>query len=487
MLNSTPNASELWHGISGHFENLSQVLCEFLDNSISNIISSNSLSRTILICIFREGRSYKISIEDAGSGIVDFEPVMRLGDKSAQVTPLNEHGFGLKHALATANPSNDNWKIFTRTQNDLNNNQFRGINADYDFEYEETVYNCTADKWLGRLSGTGTYVEFIISDELFNTVQSGIPGNAGYETCIKYLSQDLGYIYSGILNQNAVNIVIISDGLSSNLNVEAIQPEWVDFYQTPSPGEVTLDLGDGNVTIKYRFGEMKEGTSVRYYKRNMSSSGVEIRVNGRLIMDNLFNEIWGMEIHPSYNHFLGQIDIISLFPARLPKTKTSKNGIRKEDHKLSKLISWIKSIYPKPERKLTNAISEVEFIEELANIKRTHIRTEAKRIETNFTVFNNINSPVKVDLYLYDGNEIVIYEAKKKTADVQDFYQLLMYWDGLVSDGINPSEGILLAPDFSPGVDNIIDTFNGVTDREGNRYNFTKKTWIQEGINYPER
>lgn len=485
MLDSTPNANDLWQGIGGHFENLGQVLCEFIDNSVSNLISTNSLNRSIIITINLENENYKISIEDGGKGISNFEPIMRLGDKSVKQSALNEHGFGLKHALATANPSNDNWRICTRTSSDVSKHEFREIKAGYSFEYNQNIINYNDQSWPGIHSGTGTFIEFSISEKLFNTLQSGIPGNAGFKRNLEYLAEDLGYIYSGILTDDAINLVIMSSNLSSNLIVKPIFPEWVDYYQSPPPGEVELDLGGGKVRIKYCFGEMREGGNVRYYKRNMSSSGIEIRVNGRLLMDNLFKEIWGLENHPSYNHFLGQINIMSTDSIRLPKTKTSKNSIRREDEKLSELIDWIRKIYPSPEKKLTNAISEREFIQQLATEKSRHIRTSSKRIETDFTVYRNIGSPVMVDLYLFDGNDVVLYEAKKTTADVKDFYQLLMYWDGLVSDGGLPSEAILLAPDFSPGVEKIIDLFNKNEDANKNHYNFKIRTWHDEGIKYP--
>lgn len=485
MLNSTPVASELWEGIGGHFENLSQVLCEFLDNSISNIISSGSINRSIVVKVSQENDGYRISVEDGGEGISDFETIMRLGDTSKKQSPLNEHGFGLKHALATANPSNNNWRICTRTVEDLNNNRFREIKASYAFEYDETVFDIALNSWPGIQNGTGTFIEFMISEEMFNTLQNGIPGNAGFKRNLEYLAEDLGYVYSGVLSKGAVSIIIYSTDKKPDLIVQPLSPEWVDFYQAPPPGEVELDLGNGKVSIEFCFGEMKEGKSVKYYKRNMSSSGIEIRVNGRLLMSNLFKEIWGLENHPSYNHFLGQINIVSDNSERLPKTKTSKNSIRKEDPKLSKLINWIRKIYPSPEKKLTNAISEREFIRQLAMKKETHIRTPSKKIETDFTVYRNIGSPVLVDLYLFDGNEVVIYEAKKTTADVKDFYQLLMYWDGLVSDGGSPNEGILLAPDFSPGVLSIVKTFNQNMDGNGDNYNFITKTWAEEGIDYP--
>lgn len=485
MLNSTPDANELWQGIGGHFENLGQVLCEFIDNSISNLISTNSFNRTIIITVNLENENYKISIEDGGEGIPNFEPIMRLGDKSVKQSSLNEHGFGLKHALATANPSNDNWRICTRTSSDVSKQEFREIRAGYSFEYNQNIIKVNNDPWPGIHSGTGTFVEFTISEKLFNTLQSGIPGNAGFNRNLEYLAEDLGYIYSGILTENAINLVIMSSNLPSNLIVKPISPEWVDYYQSPPPGEIELDLGEGKVLIKYCFGEMREGKSVRYYKRNMSSSGIEIRVNGRLLMDNLFKEIWGLENHPSYNHFLGQLNIVSADPARLPRTKTSKNSIRREDAKLFELTEWIKKIYPSPEKKLTNAISEREFIQQLAVEKNRHIRTNSKRIETDFTVYRNIGSPVMVDLYLFDGNDVVLYEAKKTTADVKDFYQLLMYWNGLVSDGGSPDEAILLAPDFSPGVEKIIESFNKNEDANKKIYNFKIRTWLEEGINYP--
>lgn len=64
MLDSTPTANQLWEGIGGHFENLGEVLCEFIDNSISNLINSQSSNRTIYISVESEKEKYRISIED---------------------------------------------------------------------------------------------------------------------------------------------------------------------------------------------------------------------------------------------------------------------------------------------------------------------------------------------------------------------------------------------------------------------------------------
>jgi hypothetical protein len=83
---------------------------------------------------------------------------------------------------------------------------------------------------------------------------------------------------------------------------------------------------------------------------------------------------------------------------------------------------------------------------------------------------------------VYDGAEVIIYEAKKYSASVQDFYQLIMYWDGLVSDGIKPNEGVLLAPQHVKGLSLILGNYNSRLDANGNNYNFVLKTWEDEGI-----
>jgi hypothetical protein len=93
---------------------------------------------------------------------------------------------------------------------------------------------------------------------------------------------------------------------------------------------------------------------------------------------------------------------------------------------------------------------------------------------------------VKVDLYVFDGKEVILYEAKKDEADVQALYQILMYWDGAVSDGRHPSEGIVLASSFSPGVEPLLKEFNQRKDANGTPYNFVLKTWESEDIPYPK-
>lgn len=486
-INATPLANDLWVGIAGHFDSISQVICEFVDNSISNLVATRSQSRSILVSATEvEAGNVLIQVEDMGGGIGDLTPAMRLGDKSIRQTPLNEHGFGLKHALASANPSNDEWVIYTRTKDDFAKGIYRRLSAPYDFHMDTQLVQASATGWPGIYNGTGTLVQFSCSRSLFDTIQRGIKGQAGFQRCLDYLVEELGYVYAGIIEKGQATITVAAPMAGYNKIVEVVKPAWVDYYP-PGSGTEEIDLGGGRIKVEYQFGEMRESEYVKHYKRNQSTSGAEIRINGRVVMSNLFKDIWRRESHPSYNHFLVILNLASESAGALPKTRTTKNGIRGGDPKLEELFGWIRKTHPSPPQHLAGAQSEKELVEKVAEYKEKHIRSKSKHIEPEFEVFKTLGSAVSVDLYVFDGKDVVLYEAKKDTADMQNVYQLLMYWDGAVEDGINPAEGILLASDFSPGVDTVLEMLNSRTDRRGCKYNFSKKTWRDEGVPYPEK
>lgn len=272
--------------------------------------------------------------------------------------------------------------------------------------------------------------------------------------------------------------------MSRNINVQAVVPMWAGFYK-PSCGYAYVDLGGGEVKIEYRFGEVKESEYIKYYKRNQSTSGCEIRINGRLLAFNIFKDIWGIENHPHYNHFLVIINIISDDTRKLPKTKTNKSGIRLGDEKYENLLKWIRSIFPSPPRNLSSTVSERELIEELKSLKEIHLTNKLARIEREFIVYSNIGCQVKVDLYVFDGSEVWLYEAKKDVAEPINLYQLRMYWDGAVSDGIKPNVGVLIASKFPEGVKKLVKELNNSFDLNGNKYNIIMRNWEEEKIKYP--
>jgi hypothetical protein len=485
-MNTIPSPNDLWAGIGGHFDSFSQIVAEFIDNSIGNLEANGLVTRNVVVKIEQIDDGVEVSIEDTGTGITNFEAALRLGDRTACQSTRNEHGFGMKHALASANPSNDKWWIFSRTESDYSDGVFQRLQAPYAFNMDlKELKVTTKNPWPGQFNGSGTFIKFCCSESMFFTLRIGIQGKPGFKKCLEYLNQEIGYIYAGVIEKGSATISIQSKSASYNESVAAIKPSWADFYD-PGEGETNIDLGSGKVRIEYKFGEMKESKHSKHYKRNMDTSGLELRINGRVMMSNIFKEVWHRENHPSYNHFLVIVNLISDETTKLPKTRTSKNGIRSGDEKLERLFEWIRSTHPTPPKDLAGASTERALVEELKKNKEAAIFSPEKCLEIEFEVFKTINSPVASDLYVFDGQYVLLYEAKKDYADIVNLYQLLLYWDGAVADGINPKAGILVAKDFAAGVEKLIAILNARKDEKGNNYNFIKKTWQEEGVKYPK-
>ena len=496
VLNNLPDSNALWKGIGGYFDSLGEILCEFIDNSISNFAANNSDNRTIVI-EFKENRktirnkehiTYSVRVIDTGTGIIKLQESFTLGCTIARETPLNEHGFGFKHALASANPSNDCWSISTRTTDDAKKNVFKKITAPYSLNGMEVTI--VSGNWKSSLSNTGTIIEFNCSCEMFNTCHRGLRGNySTIKSNLEVLKEDLGFIYSGVLAQNGVHLLLKeignNDSVVNSITVTPIKPEFEGYYVAPVSNE-KVDLGGGLVDIDYVFGSMLESSNRKYYKRNQESSGAEIRINGRLLTYNVFKQIWKKEQHPSFNQFLVLIDIKSNDSSRLPTTKTAKNGLREGDSKLEFLFNWIQAKMPNPptaSQIINEDYNERQMFQILAeNLKKYSIGGQTPIINLEQYAYSSLDERVRIDLYYNRGNEILIFEGKKEETTVKDVYQLLMYWDGLVYDGIKPSTGILISKRHPDSVAKIVDVINGKMDQNSNKYKIELKKWEDFGF-----
>lgn len=488
-IKNTPNAQELWKGIAGHFDSFDQILCEFIDNAISNFVGNNLLSKTIIVTIIQQqDKSVVVSIEDSGTGIKDLNSAFCLGNKSQAETPLNEHGFGMKHALASANPANDNWQIYTRTKADYQNQQFKKIESPYEIEdFGASLVPIQEENWPGELNGSGTLVRFHSTWDFLYTLRKGISGKTSpFSKLIDILAQDLGFIYAGLIQENKATITIQATDLESTPTqkvVTAVLPNWRQFYE-PGQGTDTFDLGGGNVKIKYSFGAMNTTTNYSYYKKNMSSSGLEIRLNGRVLSYNLFKEVWGIERHNMYNHVLVTVDVVSDNRKALPSTRTSKNGLREGDGKLDKLYEWVRLKMPEPRKDIQGVHDEADLFVELETHKKIHL-PDPKTVTREQNVYKGIKAQVPIDLYVHYQNNVIIYEGKKDETSIKDVYQLKMYWDGCVLDALQPTKGILIAARHPQSVLDLIQLVNGMKDLSEKNYAIEAKTWKEEGVSYP--
>jgi len=224
------------------------------------------------------------------------------------------------------------------------------------------------------------------------------------------------------------------------------------------------------------YGEV--GVESIYYKCNMESSGVELRINGRAIEHGMFDRVWGEAIHPSQNRFLVQVDLISDSPAALPATKNTKTSFCEADPRLKNLLSWIASYVPAPAKDVDSV--ELRYVKELT-AKRENNPT-ALRVSREEPVFQKIGLKAKVDLFVGYIDRVTIYEAKAGKTKALDLYQLRMYVDGCALDNKPVDEAVLIAKRHSAEVKELRDILNTLTAPDGHPYNFRLATWDEEGI-----
>ena len=252
QINNMPNANELWKGIGGYFDSLGEILCEFIDNSISNFIGNPSIANNSIMIKFKEQGDYVyVSVADSGTGIKDLSAAFTLGSHAGAESLLNEHGFGFKHALASANPDNNSWLIKTCTEEDSKIGQYKEIKAPYLLtNFSADIVQESFDSGLGN---TGTIVEFTCTKEMFRTIRRGLSGNfQKMSSVVDILREDLGFIYSGVLSEKGLRIIlIVEDAVGNqvyNNVVSQVVPNWEGYYN-PKQGSEYYDLGHGKVKI----------------------------------------------------------------------------------------------------------------------------------------------------------------------------------------------------------------------------------------------
>src|SRR5215475_10829894 len=96
-----------------------QCICELVDNAIA--ATGPDRKFRIDIVFLRSGNSdetWEVLVADNGKGMSldHLKKALQLGESATTNNRLNEHGFGLKNALATLSGGNGYWKIWSRCE-----------------------------------------------------------------------------------------------------------------------------------------------------------------------------------------------------------------------------------------------------------------------------------------------------------------------------------------------------------------------------------
>lgn len=335
-----------------------------------------------------------------------------------------------------------------------------------------------------RQNPNGTMVMFRLpSTTMFDTIcPKGKRVEPTFEEMVGYIEEDLRMTYAPLLERGAFKIEISAckDNRILRTVDTPLLPKWKSGKRTELP-PVDVDLGGGApVRIHCTYGEIiPSRDNAFYFKGNMSTSGVQIFLNGRLIESNIFEEIWDEKVHNSQNLFLCQVDLEYDDIEAVPPTRSAKNGFRAGDARLEALYRWIKKNVEKPkcdetgpERRLVEALRDKLLRE--PNVLRATMEE---------TAYEKLGLRTTIDLFVSRSNgEVTIYEAKCGASKAENLFQLMLYWDGCLYDKKSANVAILIAKSHPKQVQMLAQELNRRKDVSGRNYIFVLRTWGEEGV-----
>lgn len=478
ILDTSPEDS-MYLGLSHQNLDFHQALAELIDNAIS---AQTQGFFTIEVHLTKDGDCVHVVVADNGSGISlsDLKNrVMRLGGKGKHTGRLNEHGYGLKNSLCRLTENQLSWEILTRDSN-TPLNEWYSVPGPFRSGMVATVDN--GSRWnqdiLKAHGDTGTRVFVQTKFEYFRTLYRRADR---FEVLIERLLEHLGVIYRGYLSDRRNTLWLRWRANPQNTwNEDPVQPIEIPFGESQTK-DIKVTVGDKEATVRYTWGWIDEEKKDRmtgrpyplkiYYQVSQRTQGVDIRLRGRIVTPHALTEIWNLERHPDLNKFAGEI----LIESEEFSSVNNKTTLDEQNPFWQALKEKLQeSDFTPPQFKQVRRQDEEEIKLRLRD-QLPHMVSGSK-VDVDFVTWAGMG--VKIDLlHSFPSGEQHVYEVKARELTPQDIYQLVMYWDGRVKDGLPPKLGRLVGVSKpSTSVKEMINYWNTRKDANGNPYRFELKT-----------
>jgi len=465
----------IFRGLASQNMLFHQCLGELVDNAIAASLAAGQKFRVDIIFSPIPGNNERVDlyVADNGRGMTleHLGKALQLGESATKDSRLNEHGFGLKNALATLSGGNGPWKIWTKPKNEGTVLTVEGpFSPEMEIRDEQAF---PADAFLP--ADFSTLIRVPVKVSFIQTTQGRGAPATDLNALRDWIVEHLGVAYRGYLAQDEESfetsgVIVVSIGTNS----VQVPPVEVPFGNREVK-YFDIQLGAKVERIQYRFGtldEEKRDKLVRgkkakfYYQQNQPTQGIDIRLGKRVIATRQFETIWNISRHNSFNDFVGEL-LIPELPRGILNTTNTKTDFNLDDPDWGKIFSNLAKIPPKKEiRERSEAEVRDKWIQML------------KATNPEDTVSNERSvwpTGTRIDVYRRTPQgKIIIYELKVVTASPIHLYQLKMYWDGLVIYGKEqPSEAILIAEAFDPALEEMANMMNLLTPpNETKPYNF---------------
>jgi hypothetical protein len=425
-----------------------------------------------------------VQVADHGVGMSLEDVTTRVFNPGGQGTrrgALNEHGFGLKNALALLTGGNStNFDLYTRTADDnLAEEAFLHVTGP--LSTEMTVADDAGRKeWAKDLhfvheAATGTKVRAMVRWKYFRSIyKRGVPG-------LDFMATRLGE-HLGVMHRQ-----FIKQGNTIKLSYRRAGQEWthqtVPAIDVPYEGEHktisrTIKVDGTDYAFEYSRGTLDYSVKTpeaeeergwpyplrSYYQGSNARCGIDIVVRDRVIKSAVFEEIWpdiGKTV--DFNRFVGELRVGADF-----RTTNNKTGLDPHADNWEQLLGRLgeEGGEFRPE-KTTRSESETSLREKLITVLKGTFK-DAK-VSKDRAVWAG---GVAIDIFLdADTGNVRIYELKVTPGRVLDLYQLIAGWDGLIKEGISPTLGVLVCKEYSQALQDAVTAANGRCDSANNKYN----------------
>lgn len=445
-----------------------QGIHEGSDNALAAAVPGEQARICIALAPDDDKNYLHMAVADWGRGMdLDaLQNALQLGSLPTGSDRLNEHGYGLNNALACLTGGSGEWCIYTRS----GPGKYYKVSGPFDLTMNvELVDTLDLPKGMNlHWSEPSTVVCVRSPMAIARTMQrQGNRRGTDLASLSAWLVEHLGVAYRGYLELDSRTLepsakIVVTVGGSTVL----VPPIHVPMMLTRTE-HFQVELGGQVVPLTYVYGvldrsqrdRLVQGGKARYYYQgSQPTQGIDIRLGKRVIATAQLSEIWQREDgkplsrHNSYNDFVGELSIPEL-PRGVLATLTNKTGIDRNDPDWDKVFEALAAYPP-----VKNAQSAGEKELRLRWMKMLKATNPEDDVNGEVAVW-----PTATRIDVVDRNKsgkCVLYELKAGKGEPLDLYQLRMYWDGLILDGVQPTQGVLLAAEFSEHLDAMLPLLN---------------------------
>lgn len=464
-INITPKAFE---GLARQGMLCHQGICELCDDALAAALPGEKARVCVALAPDADKHYIHLAVADWGRGmeLSALTNALQLGSTPQSDDRLNEHGYGLNNALACLSGGTGSWCIYTRSQP----GPYFKVSGPFDLKM--TVKTSDSIDLPASLNlkwpdlSTVVYVRVPMS--IARTLQrQGNRKLSDLATLRIWLIEHLGVAYRGYLELDPATLepsakIAVTIGESSLL-VPSVQVPMMmartEKLEVELGGQVVRVTYVHGILDKFKQEHLVQGGKARYYYQcSQPTQGIDIRLGKRVIATAQLGEIWHKENgspicrHNSYNDFVGEL-ILPELPRGILATLSNKTGIDRNDPDWEMVFEALADF---PPQKNAAALNEEELKKKWMKILKA--ANPEDDVTSEISVWP---TGTRVDVVSKGANaKYDIYELKARKAEPQDLYQLRMYWDGLVLEGIQPTRGVLLTAKYNDAIREMAEQMN---------------------------